>query len=343
MTTPPKVSVLMPIYNTDEQHLGEAINSILMQTMSDFELLILNDSPDNATLDNYVKTVSDSRVRYLRNEENMGLTKSRNKLMSLAKGEYFAVIDHDDIALPTRLEKQLAYMEAHPDTAICGTGFRRIGKLSKRKTIHHPADDETLRAGLFFKCIILHPSSMIRASIVREHQISYDTSYISVNDCKLYAELARWGKLANIPEVLCLYRVHDAMTSKLQREKIKQEQWRLRDEFLQSMGAELSEELRACFNTRFVAGGKIKNQQELQLLFDLCSILLAANERSQLIPVESFKRMCMKYLMKRCAKASLLGGVPSGKLMRETTLPLHLVRKPILLTVQQAIYRLIGK
>lgn len=87
----------MPIYNTDERYLREAVKSILDQTYEDFELLILNDSPDNTYLDKIVESFADKRIRYFKNEFNLGITPSRNKLISLAQGEYLAVMDHDDI------------------------------------------------------------------------------------------------------------------------------------------------------------------------------------------------------------------------------------------------------
>ena len=103
----PKVSVLMPVYKTEETHLKEAISSILNQTIKDFEFLILDDCPED-NREKIVKSFDDKRIRYLKNEQNRGITSSRNKLFDIAKGEYLAIFDHDDISLPERLEKQVA-------------------------------------------------------------------------------------------------------------------------------------------------------------------------------------------------------------------------------------------
>ena len=84
----PKISVLMPIYNTPKEYLKEAIESILNQTFTDFEFLILNDSPDNTELDKIVASYKDKRIRYSKNEKNLGITPSRNKLIDIAKGDY---------------------------------------------------------------------------------------------------------------------------------------------------------------------------------------------------------------------------------------------------------------
>jgi glycosyltransferase involved in cell wall biosynthesis len=117
----PAVSVVMPIYNnTQEEFLREAISSILSQTFTDFEFLILNDSPDNTKLDNIVKSFHDKRIRYYKNKKNLGISGSRNKLIELAKGEFLAIFDHDDISLPDRLEKQVEFLNAHPEIGVCG-------------------------------------------------------------------------------------------------------------------------------------------------------------------------------------------------------------------------------
>ena len=96
----PKISVLMPVYNTNLTYLQEAINSVLQQSEPDFEFLILNDSPDNKELENFILSFDDQRIKYLKNEKNMGISVSRNKLIDLASGKYLATMDHDDISMP---------------------------------------------------------------------------------------------------------------------------------------------------------------------------------------------------------------------------------------------------
>ncbi len=103
----PKVSVLMPLYKTNEAYLREAIDSVLNQTYTDFELILLDDCPTD-TREHVVCTYNDERIRYLKNERNLGITPSRNKLLDLARGEYIAVMDHDDISHPERFAKQVA-------------------------------------------------------------------------------------------------------------------------------------------------------------------------------------------------------------------------------------------
>jgi glycosyltransferase involved in cell wall biosynthesis len=108
--THPKISVLTPLYNTKPIQLRAMIESILGQTYEDFEFLILNDSPENTEIEKIVKSYNDSRIKFFVNEYNMGITKSRNKLINMATGEYLAVVDHDDISMPKRFELEAEFL-----------------------------------------------------------------------------------------------------------------------------------------------------------------------------------------------------------------------------------------
>lgn len=99
------ISVLLPVYNTKEEYLRECIESILNQTFSNFELLILNDGSTN-NVEDVILSYKDSRIKYYK-QENLGITSARNKLLTLAKGKYIAIADHDDISTPDRLEKRI--------------------------------------------------------------------------------------------------------------------------------------------------------------------------------------------------------------------------------------------
>ena len=131
----PKISVLMPIYNTNSQHLREAISSILNQTYVDYEFIILNDSPDNLELDNLVQEFNDKRIKYIKNKQNIGITPSRNRLIELSKGEYLAVMDHDDVSLPERFARQVEFLDANLDYGVVGT---KVKELEGAKIYRNP-------------------------------------------------------------------------------------------------------------------------------------------------------------------------------------------------------------
>ena len=166
-----KISVLMPVYKTPEAYLREAIESILNQSYSDFELLILDDCPDD-NREQIVKSYRDKRIKYLQNEKNLGITPSRNKLIALAKGEYLAIFDHDDISLPDRLAKQAAVLDANPDIGVVGCQvefFQNQSRISK-----YPQNDQDIKVALMATCALIHPGAMIRKKLLLENNIRYE-------------------------------------------------------------------------------------------------------------------------------------------------------------------------
>lgn len=223
----PKVSVLMPIWNTKEEHLREAIESILNQTFKDFEYLILNDSPDNTRLDEIVASYNDSRIQYKRNENNMGITPSRNKLLKMAEGDYIAIFDHDDVSEPTRLEKQVAYLDSHPEVGVVGSCARTYPQ--KAACYIYPKNDDTIRELMMDACSILHPASMIRKSVLIEHSICYEEEYTPCEDYRLWLRLMEFTKFHNIQEALFNYRVHDTNTSRIMNERMSKVSYELLD------------------------------------------------------------------------------------------------------------------
>lgn len=213
----PKVSVLTPVYKTPEKYLREAIESILNQTFSDFEFIILDDCPDD-TREDIVKSYDDSRIKYHKNAENLGISKSRNKLIDLAQGEYLAVFDHDDISLPTRLEKQVEYLDTHPSVGVVGTRAEIFP--GKGKFLITPVDGRKIKLCLCNGFCILHPSSMIRKSVLLEHGIRYEEEFSPAEDYRLWTRIMLYADFHELPEILFRYRMHESNTTKVQHEKM---------------------------------------------------------------------------------------------------------------------------
>lgn len=210
----------MPVYNTKEQFLREAIQSILSQTYTDFEFLILNDSPENVEIKHIVESYKDKRIKYIENECHLGIAKSRNKLIDLAKGEYLAVFDHDDISLPTRLEKQIQYLDSNLDVALCGT---KVKYIVSDKESTEPTSDRKIKIGLMGGNMLAHSSVMIRKSVLDEHNIRYEDRFSPAEDYALFCRLIPYTKFHNLnDEVLLYYRDHKENTSHLQKEKMRQ-------------------------------------------------------------------------------------------------------------------------
>lgn len=214
-----KVSVLTPLYNTDPMQLREMIDSILSQTYKDFEFLLLNDSPDNRELDEIVSSYSDPRIRYIRNERNLGISKSRNILIKEAKGEYLAVCDHDDISFPYRLEKEVSFLDSHPEVGVV-SGLCEVFGGGNHSFKRHPEHSFDIKLHLMKDCYLAHPAAMIRKSVLVENNIRYDESYSPAEDYKLWADLLPVTEFYNIQENLIRYRSFESNTSITQKQKM---------------------------------------------------------------------------------------------------------------------------
>ena len=202
----PKISVIMPAYNA-EKYLKEAIDSILTQTFADFELIVINDCSKDAT-EQIILSYDDSRVVYLKNEQNLGVAGTLNRGLSVAQGEYVARMDADDISEPQRLQVQLKFLEAHPQVVMCGSHVTVFFDTGEQRVCYYPTNDGQIRAVLLFACPFAHPSVMLRTNVLRDHGLHYDEEFEKVEDYRLWTKLAEYGKLANLPEPLLRYRKH---------------------------------------------------------------------------------------------------------------------------------------
>jgi len=207
----------MPIYNTDEAVLREAMESILTQTFSEFEYLIVNDSPDNKRLDEVVESYDDSRIIYIKNEKNIGLEESTNKLIDMSRGEYLAIFDHDDISLPTRLEEEVKYLDAHPKVGVCSAQFRVFGK--ENWTSDNPIESEDIKRSLEEISCVSHSAAMFRKSVLIENNIRYEKKFFPAASYRIITQLALVAEIHNLSEVLLEYRMSDNNTSILYDKK----------------------------------------------------------------------------------------------------------------------------
>ena len=203
----PKVTVLMSVYN-GERYLHESIESILNQTFKDFGFLIINDgSTDNTP--KILKSYKDQRIKIISNKNNLGLTKSLNKGIKLAKGEYIARQDVDDVSLSERLEKQVKFLNSYPSYAAVGTFTKIINEDSKVIfLLRNPIYFHEIKRALMINNCIVHGSIMMRKNCLLETSF-YDESMKRSQDYELWLRLSEKYKLANLPEFLYLWRKHE--------------------------------------------------------------------------------------------------------------------------------------
>lgn len=201
----PLVSVLLPVYNA-APYVKEAIESIAGQTYRHLELIIIDDGSTDGS-QHVIEQIQDSRIRAY-HQANQGLSRTLNRAIQLARGDYLARQDADDWSLPKRLERQVHFLETHRDYGIVGTWAEIVSERKERSgTYSHPSEDHILKFELLFDNPFVHSSMMIRRAVVDcVGGYSTDHSTKPAEDYELWSRVARDFKLANIPEVLQMYR-----------------------------------------------------------------------------------------------------------------------------------------
>lgn len=214
----PKVSVLVPLFHTEPEHFRAMVDSVLAQTFTDFELLLLNDSPEDASLREMVALYDDPRIRFEENEKNLGISAARNRLIDMARGEYLAILDHDDIAFPDRLEKEVAYLDEHPEVGVV-SGATVV--LPGEKVDHYPEENLAIKRAMMTGCPLVHSAAMIRRSALEASGIRYKALYSPAEDYVLWIRLMGVTMFHNFAEPLIYYRNHTHNTTHLQAEAME--------------------------------------------------------------------------------------------------------------------------
>lgn len=238
MDKTPILSVLMPVFNS-ELFLAEAIESILNQTFKDFEFLILDDASTDRSFE-IIKDFEnkDSRIKVYQNEKNLGVVESRNKLINLSKGKYIAWLDSDDIALPNRFEKQIKFLEDHPEIGLVGAYPVIIDENSKKTgKWWFETDPQKLKIELFFHSPFLSSSIVIRKSALPQNY--YDSRFPVAEDFDLYSKISENSDIANIPEILVKYRINSKGLSKSNTEKMERLSVQVIQEHAERLGIKL--------------------------------------------------------------------------------------------------------
>jgi glycosyltransferase involved in cell wall biosynthesis len=270
------ITVLMAAYNA-EKFLKEAVDSILNQSFSEFELLVINDGSIDTTGE-IIASYRDDRIRCITNERNLNLCNSLAKGVMIARGEFIARMDADDIAHPTRLEKQMAVMQAEPDLDLLGANVRWIDECGR--VIGYPrviADPIDLKWKMFFRNCFNHPTVMIRKSALLRNGLNYGEMPDSIaeflpervdgigdEDYLLFGQLCLHGKSKNLNEVLLDYRIHvnslTALFSQKQSEQTKRISSALRALYLQQASNPEADKKRFEFTSQGMESAVVQKQ-----------------------------------------------------------------------------------
>lgn len=301
----PKVSVIMPVFN-GERYARAAIDSILAQSFRDFELIIINDGSSDgsaALIDSY----SDPRIGHVNNGRNTGLANVRNKGLGIARGEYIAWLDCDDISLPRRLEKQVILLDRNPHIGLCGTWVRTLdGPVDQ--VWRYPTDPQFLRARMLFDDPLATSSIMMRAACCMEGQgLRFNVDHPPAEDYELWERVTRKWMATNIPEALTLYRIHSAQTSIVKAEKQQLAVWAVQKRMLDELAVDPTEDekrlhldigVRWCFEP---------SMERLMASEAWLLKLEAANRFRKVFPENAFRSV----LAERWALAAM-GAAPNG-------------------------------
>lgn len=199
------ISVILPVYNGAE-FLEESILSILNQIYTNFEFIVLNDGSTDKSA-SIIQKFKDPRIRYYE-QQNQGLAATLNRGISIAKGKYLARQDQDDISLPERFRKQIEFLENHTNHGMVGTWASIMEGSNKSRRAHmHPSESLLLKFELLFNNPFVHSSIMIRKSALDKVGLySTDPRRQPPEDYELWSRVAREFDVANIPEILHVYR-----------------------------------------------------------------------------------------------------------------------------------------
>lgn len=271
----PRVSVLMAVFN-GERYLRKAIDSIRNQTFTDFEFIIVEDGSTDgspAILKDCAK--QDTRIRHVQNPSNLGLIDSLNRGLQLARGEYIARQDADDISMPQRLASQVEFMDDHPQVGVLGTWMTNVDEESRRTVWKTPTSHPLICWSLLFNSSIAHATVMVRRCVLDE-DIPYRPEMLHSEDYDLWSQLSEKTLMANLPHCLYLRRRHENRVS-VRYSATQQETTKhiMHNNMKKLLGAEIREELvSSMWNT--ICGKMLGSAAELQGAVNLYMGLYAA-------------------------------------------------------------------
>lgn len=212
------VSVLLPVFNAGE-YIGECLKSLIDQSFNDFEILIYDDNSIDETV-GIIETVNDKRIKLYRKPNNTGLTKSLIAGIQEAKGKYIARMDADDISEPTRLEKQVHFLENNPDYGIVGSFLKPIENGDLKAMWSYPVEHQDIVSWMVIDSPFVHPAIMMRKEVLIKNKLNYNSCFEPCEDYQLWFQLLKCTKGYNINEPLIYYRLHANQTIERRKKEV---------------------------------------------------------------------------------------------------------------------------
>jgi glycosyltransferase involved in cell wall biosynthesis len=294
----------MPVYNA-EHYLNESIDSILNQSYTDYEFVIVNDGSTDRSAE-VIKAYTDPRIRFIENQQNMGLIASLNIGLETCTGEYIVRMDQDDFSLPHRIEKQVRFMDENPEYGLIGCWFEDFGENIESKVVRYSSDDTHIRIRHLYQTHIAHPTAVLRKSVIDKFNLRFDASFVHGEDYAFWVQMSAYCKLSNYPEMLVRKRDHPrnitnqfASTMQATCAKVKQKQFH-------QMGLDLNTD-EVNLYTRFADSEWSFDSDEMKTLSHLLERIQSANEKSSFIPKNAYSQYLSSKFFHLCYNIKSIG------------------------------------
>jgi glycosyltransferase involved in cell wall biosynthesis len=306
----PKVTVLMPVHNGGS-YLPEAVNSILAQTFSDFEFLIVDDASTDQTVA-FLQGIRDPRIRLLKSEQRLQIARALNLGLDHARGEWIARMDADDISLPDRLSRQLDFLEKHPDVGLCGGRITYFGFYTGR--FHDlPLSYEDVRSSALFDNPFTHPTVMMRRDLFERYGLRYDPDFCPADDYELWVRAMNHFPVMNMDRVVLRYRTHKGSLTSMEWTDMDAHSYRIAARELQAVGLDVDQDtVRFHRNIGRIGNREIREIKDLRRAEQWLQRILAANDQTKYYPPEALRRAVGDIWYRVCYHARIRGFATLG-------------------------------
>lgn len=306
----------MSAYNA-ERFVGEAVQSVLRQTFDDFEFLIFDDKSTDATL-RALRSYRDRRIHLVENRENRGLTKNLISGMEMARGEFVARMDADDICMPARLATQVSYMDQHPEISVLGSAVVFFTEEGKEFVAHQPLEHEEIKCALLYGFTMLHPSVMFRRAALERHGLNYDPVFPVSQDHDLWTRAIRKVRFANLHEPLLRMREHDQKIGRNAKRRQQDLSNMVRQRQLEELGIAVAADELTVFGDHETPP-RHWTSKEVGTFETLLRRVFAANLTARLFDQEILVRMGSERFRETCRQLLIVGN-SAGRFYWHSTL-----------------------
>ncbi len=293
----PKISVLLPVYNS-ELYIRDAVDSILNQTFSDFEFIIIDDASTDKSVE-ILQSYSDPRIQLIVKPKNSGYTDSLNYGLTIAKGEYIARMDSDDISLPTRFEKQVEVLQKNKDVVVCGSWISVFGNNMESVIFEAPQNPIEIKLTFLSYDCIAHPSVMFRKSCMEN--LEYQKEFVPAEDYKLWSEVILKHDFYIIQEALLRYRQHENNISKIKAENLVISDLKIKTDLFQKIFGLQNDafDFKKLVHLFDILGYRKKlSKSELLEFFEMTKKIIAINKEKNIFPEAMFQKRMEEALNK---------------------------------------------